>query len=330
MPDFDLNEIKRSILAAVSDPPSDPRAAQRAQLLEKKRKADTRIVAPLADSLRLIGTDLSTVKRELAANQRGYFDALRALENDGAAGAAQKRVFDEAIELRRSAFGNFTGPLFPTTPVTIVLPEPLVITQTPNNAGILLNSTIAPFDSRAKVNASGNVTTGTSVDFWYFCSIDNSQATFIEAFAPLTVNGWVGALLTGAGIFDSELLRFAMFAQITVYDQDATHTALPIGLETMLDINISHNLFDGDASEDYYFDYTTYPVRGGSAGIKSGGVLLRLSVYFSLNFREGLDDDSNNPGNELWCDFANDQLNYFIQSPYMQLQVGRPGTQATA
>src|SRR5580698_5677593 len=100
MPDFDLNEIKRSILAAVSDPPSDPRTVQRAQLLKKKRKMDARIVAPVADSLRLIGTDLSMVKRELAANQRAYFDALRALENDGAAGAAQKRVFDEAIELR--------------------------------------------------------------------------------------------------------------------------------------------------------------------------------------------------------------------------------------
>lgn len=128
MADFDTDEVKRTILAAVSGPPSDPRRVESTRLRAQKRKTAARIVAPLADSLRSSGTDLDAVKRELAANERAHFDALRELGKQGGNGAAQRRAFDDAIELRRSAFGNFTGPLFPTTPVTIVLPQPLVIT----------------------------------------------------------------------------------------------------------------------------------------------------------------------------------------------------------
>lgn len=180
------------------------------------------------------------------------------------------------------------------------------------------------------MNASGNVTTARSVDFWYFCSIDNPQGTVIEVFAPLTLNGWVGALCTSGGIFSDEQLEFGLFAQIVVYTQDATQTGFGVGQESMLDLDITHGLFGGGETDNYYFDYATYAVRSSTSfGIKSGGVLLRLSVNFSVLFNEA-GDDSGNPGNELWCDFADNRLNYFIQSPYLQLQVNRPGTQATA
>ena len=130
----------------------------------------------------------------------------------------------------------------------MILPEPLAITQSPSDAGVLLESTIAPYDSRAKVNFSGNSGRGAAIDFWYYCNVESPFGALLHVTAPLTLNGWIGAMCASGSIFGSEQLFFGMNGYVQVYDQGAAGAGQTLAFEHLLDIHLSANFF---SSGDY-------------------------------------------------------------------------------
>ena len=318
MLEIDLAEIRRTILARAVDTETQPsRGAERAALLEKKRQADVRI---LAAEFAKFGADVGAIDRALGANQRSYLEAVRRLRDaESEDVAARKTALELVVEQRLPLLDLPNLPWFPFPPITVMLPAPLAITQTPGDAGILLDSTIAPNDSRAKVNATGNVSAGRSVDFWYFYVIENPHGALLSVSAPLMLNGNVMAECASGGLFGNEYLDFQMAARLRAYDQ-AGLTPVQFGYAPIMDIWLAGN-FTGHFAEHQF----TNEMHGatGSIPFKQGGVLIEVSVDFSISFQGhgSRGDDDNNPGNELWCDFATDRLGYFIQSPFLKLEV---------
>jgi hypothetical protein len=324
MLEIDLAEIRRTILArTVGAETEPPRGAERAALLQKKRQADARL---LAAEFAKFGGDVGAIDRALGANQRSYLEGVRRLrDTESEDVAARKTALELAAEQRLPLLDLPNLPWFPFPSITVMLPAPLAITQTPADAGILLESTIAPNDSRAKVNATGNVSANRSVDFWYFYVIENPHGALFSVSAPLMLNGNVLAECASGGLFGNEYLDFEMVARVQVYDQADTnppHIGWQIAYAPIMDINLAANFLSSGHSAEHQFTNEMHGATG-SIPLKQGGVLIKVSVSISVSFQGhgSSGDDDNNPGNELWCDFATDRLGYFIQSPFIKLDV---------
>lgn len=324
MLEIDLAEIRRTILARAVNTETQPsQGTEKAALLQKRRQADARI---LAAEFAKFGADVGAIDRALGANQRSYLEAVRRLRDTQSENlAARKTALDLAAEQRLPLFDlpNLPWYPFPFPSITVMLPAPLAITQTPGDAGILLDSSIAPNDSRAKVNATGNVSANRSVDFWYFYVVENPHGALLSVSAPLMLNGNVLAECASGGLFGSEYLDFEMIAVVSAHPQADTsplHLGWQIGYAPIMDIKLSGNFISGGHSAEHQFTNEMHGATG-SYPFKQGGVLIKVSVVLSISFQENRSADDNNPGNELWCDFATDRLGYFIQSPFLKLEV---------
>jgi hypothetical protein len=321
MLEIDLDEVRRTILARAVETETPPsRSPERAALLQKRRQADARI---LAAEFAKLGADVGAIDRALDANQRSYLEAVRRLRDRESEDVATRKTALELAVEERLPLDLPNLPWFPLPSITVMLPAPLAITQTPGDAGILLDSTIAPNDSRAKVNATGNVSANRSVDFWYFYVIENPHGALLSASAPLVLNGNVLAECASGGLFGSEYLDFEMVATVSAYDQADTtplHLGFQIGWAPIMDIKLSGNFISGGHSAEHQFTNEMHGATG-SIPFRQGGVLIKVSVAISISFQEHNSPDDNNPGNELWCDFATDRLGYFIQSPFLKLEV---------
>jgi hypothetical protein len=323
MLEIDLAEIRRTILARAVNTETQPsQGTEKAALLQKRRQADARI---LAAEFAKFGADVGAIDRALGANQRSYLEAVRRLRDTQSENvAARKAALDLAVEQRLPLLDlpNLPWYPFPLPSITVMLPAPLAITA-PGDAGILLDSSIAPNDSRAKVNVTGNVSGGRQVDFWYFYVVENPHGALLSVSAPLMLNGNVLAECASGGLFGSEYLDFEMGAVVSVYPQADTspnHVGWQIGNAPIMDIKLSGNFISGGHSAEHQFTNEMHGATG-SYPFKQGGVLIQVSVNLDISFQENGSPDDNNPGNELWCDFATDRLGYFIQSPFLKLEV---------
>jgi hypothetical protein len=332
MTTVDLGDIQRTIATLAADACTQPDEAddiekKLAQLRQEQLRARERILGPLIGRL---GADAETITRELGANGRSAADALRRLRQPSAAAvAAGKARFALTSEQLRANIGNVNGTIFQPGPETlVVLPQPVTILATPPNLGSLLDTSITPYDSRAKfvmrgnsvIDDSGNPLSPQSVDFWYYWHNDNAHGAWITVAAPIVLNGTMDAEC-GSGGLSGDMKGAAGIAEIGYFYSPAAPTTAQLianGLNIGV-IDLSAGWFATD-SASYRFDYQQFGISG-TVFVAAGPVYFKISVSFSFAFWQTIFAENGDPANEANFDFATDASDYFVQSPLLRLEV---------
>ena len=326
----DLNDVQRTIAALASDTRTQAHGLGTEEKLEHLRdeqmRARERILQPLIGRL---GTDAASIMRELGATGRSAAADLRRLRQPtSAAVAAAKARFALTSEQLRANLGIVNGTVVQPGPETVVvLPQPSAILATPPNLDALLDTSIAPYDSRAKfvmrgnsvIDDSGKSLSPQSVDFWYFWHNDNAHGAWVTVAAPVVLNGTMDAEC-GSGGLSGDMKALAAIAEIGYFYSPGTTTAQLItnGLN-LGSIELSVGLFSTDYAS-YRFDHQQFGISG-TVFVAGGPVYFKISVSFSLEFWQGMFDDNDDPANEVNFDFATDASDYFVQSPLLRLDV---------
>jgi hypothetical protein len=332
MATVDLGTIQRTIATLAADARAQPNGVdgiekKLAQLRQEQLRARERILGPLIGRL---GPDAETIARELGANGRAAADALRRLRQPSAAAvAAGKARFALTSEQLRANIGIINGTVFQTGPETlVVLPQPTAILTTPPNLGSLLDTSISPYDSRAKfvmrgnsvIDDSGNPLSPRTVDFWYYWHNDNAHGAWVTVAAPIVLNGTMDAEC-GSGGLSGDMKGTAGIAEIGYFYSPAAPTTAQLianGLSIGV-IDISAGWFATD-SASYRFDYQQFGISG-TIFVAAGPVYFKISVSFGFEFWQSIFDQNGDPSNEANFDFATDASDYFVQSPLLRLDV---------
>jgi hypothetical protein len=338
MAKIDLDDLKRQIIAlSASSVIREPHAEKLRALSLQRRKAAEQIVSP---ALARAGLDIAGLREKLAQNDRTFRDEVERLRVPQAETiAARKTAFQKSVASRRAALeeiGRRGVVVVPVSSHIVNLPEPIYIGETippvdplPN---FLKDSSISPGDSRARIYIFTDVgfsTTGYSVnygpsfDFWYVWSSDSSLPSYVTITAPLVYSGTVHLYLVGAELYWVwNRLDFDIFSALTVYQNGTTQgfytspVVKPMYLATYP---------FSDDSKDIPLEYQYHIVQNPYVFVPPNGtILIRASAIFHWEFRNGWGPDDGEPGNEVRCDFANKELDYFVQSPGVTIEVRSP------
>ncbi len=322
MPKADPEEIRRAIIArAARVLPEDSRAAERQSLAEKASAANAKTIQ---SAFAVSGVNLDELRTSLRQNQRAYREASRRLQPAHAGDAANRKAAFEAREKRRRAILKQIGvePFRPGPPTFVVLPEPLFIGQIPQTAEkMLVDWSIAPYDSRAKVLIDTNISqAGVSFEFWYNWYNDRDNFTIVTAVALPTLNGSIDVLCDSGG-FGGNAARLTASTNLVVYDQGGIEELGAVG-EPLASIDLVGGFFSG-ASEYQPVVYTTFDqVLQNVLVAPHQGVLIDVGAYFWWSFEDsnGAKNDGDSDNN-IRCDFANDEADYFVQCPFVLLEI---------
>jgi hypothetical protein len=331
MATVDLDDVQRTIAALATD--AHTRAdgnsgteKEIAQLCDEEIRARERILQPLIGR---VGTDFTAILRELGANGRSAADDLRRLRQPSSAAVeAGKARFALTSEQLRANIGVLNGVVVQPGPETVVvLPQPSAILVTPPNLDALRDTSITPYDSRAKfvmrgnavVDDSGKSLSPQSVDFWYFWHNDNEYGAWVTVAAPVVLNGTMDAEC-GSGGLGGDTKGSAGIAEIGYFYAPGTTRAQLITNGVNLGrIELSAGLFATD-SASYRFDHQQFGISG-TVFVGGGPVYFKISLSFSLEFWQGMFEQNGDPANEVNFDFATDRFDYFLQSPLLRLDV---------
>jgi hypothetical protein len=331
MATVDLSEIKRTIAALASDAQAKPDVAsgideQIAQVRDRQLRARVRILQPLLGRL---GTDVASITQELGATGRAAADALRTLRApSSAAVAAGKARFALTSEQLRASIGSLDGTVFQPGPTTVVvLPQPVAILGSPPNLDSLSDTSIAPYDSRAKfvmrgnstIDDSGKALSPQSVDFWYYWHNDNAHGAKVTVSAPVVLNGTMDGEC-GSGGLNGDMKVTAGIAEVGYfYSPGSTIAQLITNGLYIGEMVLSAGWFSTD-SGSYRFDHNQFGIAG-TMFVGAGPVYFKISLSFSFSFQQDMLDLNGDPGNEVNFDFATDRYDYFVQSPLLRLDV---------
>ena len=236
--------------------------------------------------------------------------------------AARKAAFQKGVDFRRAALEKIgrRGPV-PVSSHMVYLPEPIVIWQSsqPSHAPddvpkFLQDSTIAPYDSRAKIYVGTDISYHPSFDFWYVWFNDSFHETYLYITAPLVFNGAVYGELVPSGFFGWNTFDFSILSKIVAYygSTDLSHSSPASVVEMNL---ITH--FFSDAQKYIELQYRTSNLVANIVVPPQSSIFIKVSAAFGWEFRDAWGPDDREPGNVVRCDFASDKLNYFVQSPRM-------------
>jgi hypothetical protein len=331
MATVDLNDVQRTIAALASDARAqadgkDGAEEKLAHFRDEQMQARERILQPLIGR---IGTDTASIARELGATGRSAADELRRLRQPSAAAvAAGKARFALISEQLRANIGILNGIAVQPGPETVVvLPQPSAILVTPPNLDALRDTSITPYDSRAKfvmrgnsvIDDNGKALSPQSVDFWYFWHNDNVHGAWVTVVAPVVLNGTMDAEC-GSGGLSGDMKASAVIAEIGYFYSPGTTTAQLITSGVNLGrIELSAGWFATDYAS-YHFDHQQFGISG-TVFVAGGPVYFKISVSFSFEFWQGMFDQNGDPANEVNFDFATDASDYFVQSPLLRLDV---------
>jgi hypothetical protein len=331
MATVDLTDIQGTIAALAANAPAKPGGPdgieeQLAHLHAEQLRARERILQPVIGRL---GTDATSIMRELGASGRSGADGLRRLRRPAPATvAAGKAQFALAAEQLRANIGILNGVVVQPGPESVVvLPQPAAILASSPNLDSLLDTSIAPYDSRARfvmrgnsmIDDSGRALTPRSVDFWYFWHNDNVHGAWITVAAPVVLNGTMDAEC-GSGGLSGDMKGTAGISEIGYFYQpgSTTEQLLTNGV-TLGHIDISAGWFATDYAS-YRFNYQQFGLAG-TVFVAAGPVYFKISVGFGFDFWQTIFEQNGDPANEANFDFASEEFDYFVQSPLLRLDV---------
>ena len=336
MAKVDLDDLKRQIAALTATSATQKTRAKKLRALSlQKRKAAEQIVRP-ALARASLDLDIAGLREKVIQNARTFRDEAERLRvPDAETIAARKTAFQKSVDLRRAALEKIgrRGP-GPVHSYIEYLPEPFYIGETiplvDPLPSFLQDFSISPYDSRAKIYISTDVGfhddgvyylfDGPRFDFWYVWSSNSSLETNLNVTAPIVFNGTVDLELVPAEFYWLyNTLNFSIASTLFVYQQG------------------DPGFWFGQSIVVPSTDLVTYPVTDDSKFIPlehvtsilefpvpvivppKGTILIRVSATFHWEFRNGWGPDDREPGNFVRCDFANNELDYFVQSPFVAI-----------
>ena len=338
MEKIDLDALKRQIMAlAGRSAPQETHTEKLRTLSLQKRKATEQIVRP---ALERAGLDIDGLREELILNSRTFSDKAKHLRvPEAETVAARKAAFEKSVLLRRDALEK-TDRRVPLPVYIEYLPEPIYIGESipPVNPlpKFLQDSTIWPYDSRAKIFISTDVgfhkddgVTGPTAgfgpwfDFWYVWSSNSDLESYLNISAPLVFNGTVQLELVPAELYWLyNTLDFNINSYLSVYQGGNLEGSFPDPV-----IQNQH-LVTYPFTDDSRFiplEYVRSKVHNPYVNVPpKGTILIRVSAAFHWEFRNGWGPDDEEPGNIVRCDFANNELDYFVQSPFVAIGATGP------
>ena len=121
-----------------------------------------------------------------------------------------------------------------------------------------------------------------------------------------------------------EFFEFLGGVEIRLYQQGAATPFVDVDLSLY---DFAMNAVKADQYTTLPFEY--YSTNGSTAGHPGmvppqTGVLVRVSPYMSWTFDTFWGEDDDKAGNGFNADFANDDLDYFVQSSGVMLEIQKP------
>jgi hypothetical protein len=337
MAKIDLDDLKRQIMLLTANSVArEPNAEKLRALALKKRKAAEGIVSP---ALSRAGLDIAGLREKVVQNARTFRDEAERLRVLPAKTiAARKTAFQKSVASRRAALEKIgrRGVVGPVSSHIVKLREPIYIGEfiPPVDYPLpkfLQDSSISPFDSRAKIYIATDkgfhtdgwpVLYGPWFSFWYVWTNDSSLESYLNITAPLVYSGTAFLELVPAQFYAVwNNLDFAIISTISVYQAG---TAFGTVLNRVVQKTLTTYPVT-DASTFIPVDHVTSIVHFPVVYVPPNEtIMIRVSAVFPFEFRNGYGEDNGEPGNLLRCDFANDDLDHFVQSPGVTLEVTGP------
>jgi hypothetical protein len=338
MAKVDLAHIKRRIAELSTSSPAEKIRAEKWRALSlKKKKATEQIVKP---AIARAGLDLDVIagmREKIVENARTFRDeAERLREPEPETIAARKTTFQKSVDFRRAALEKIsrraTGPI---STYFEYLPEPIVINEyippVDNLPRYLQDSSISPYDSRAKIHINTHIgfpspdgdqfsaSWGPIFRFWYVWSSNSSLESFVKITAPLVFNG-------------------AVYLYADTPEPWELYNILDFGIGAGVGVDVN-GIYAGGAGDIVVSNphLVSWPISSHSDGIPlqyfrsnlqsayavvpaKGTILISVGATFAWVFRNGQGVDNNNLGNQVICDFANNARDYFVQSPGVTIE----------
>jgi hypothetical protein len=247
--------------------------------------------------------------------------------------AKRKVAFQNDIAQRRATLEPFGSVPTAVSSSIVYLPEPIFIGisgESPHSISSFLKGTnIAPYNSTMKFFVP-TVEYGADVfcDFWFYWFNDSDfQVVVASASSQTVLNGYVFGYISAPFLpvlANFEFFGFASGIEIRLYQQGA---ATPfVDVYRALD-GFGMNAVKADQYTTFPFEY--YSPNGSTAGHPGmvppqTGVLIRVSPNMYWVFDTFWGEDDGEAGNGFNADFANDDLDYFVQCSGVMLEIQKP------
>lgn len=325
----DLDTLKREALrltAAAAMP-----SLQSPEVKSRLRKQQQSAEQFAAQSLVKAGIDLNALRKTWGESGHSVRATPNSLQEPQLKTlASHKAAFQANMERRREALASY-GPI-PTTVSTrmVYVPEPFFIWASPNSSSSFLQSTsIAPYDSRMKFYVPSTENGATiNCDFWFFWFNDSSLQVIVKGVSSQTVcNGRVFAYVSAP--FPSFLLNYKGFGfnnnayMYLYYSGDSSYFIA----DYLLAENFQLTARFSDKQRELSLQYETLNLSSDTIYTvvpPQSGIFVRVSPQFAWNFFDESGNDEGQAGNTFWADFANDDLDYFVQCPGVALEIQTP------
>jgi hypothetical protein len=335
MAKIDLDALKREVMSISATRATRPRATllqpgdELKSLSTRGRDEAKQLVAEM---LAKAGHNVTELQAKRPQQRRALQDTAKGLPPRSETAAKRRLGFQNSIVQRRTTFEPFTK--LPTTVTTsmVYLPEPFFIYVSPtSSSGFLQGTSIAPYDSRARIGSDTEYGASIYCDFWFLWTNDSDlQVVLTSASSQTVLNGFVLASISGSvsGIFGHyEAFKFSSGAEINLYQGSNLVVSAEIqdetfDLRTHVELGVQRSLT---------FEYETLtPSTSGWPVIvpPHGSILIQVAPYLNWNFYSGWlwseGEDEGNSGNFFNFDFASNDPDYFMQCSGVALQIQRP------
>lgn len=326
MAKLDLNALKPSIMSISATAARSKRQSEELRSLSRQRREAAQQI--VRQTLAEAGIDIAALQEKLSENDRSFRDAAQRLQRPESETLAKRKIaFQNNIAERRAAFGPL-GNLTDLRSSMVYLPEPIIAFISPNSSLPFLKGTsIAPYDSRIKFFVPSTEYDGQlNCEFWFYWFNDGAfQVMVTDVSSQIVCNGHVFAYVSSPpfffGLFEIPEISFGSGASVTLYGQGAS-VAENSGASAGEAFDLTARW--SDAQRDLSFEYETLnaTVLGRPSIVPpQTGVLIRVAAYFGWQYTNQEQDDEGEAGNTFWADFANDELDYFVQCSGVALEL---------
>jgi hypothetical protein len=333
----DLAALKREAMSISAIRTTRPRAAtiqpsnELGSLSAQRQDEAKRLVAEI---LAKAGSKTDSLQAKSFQQNRAARDAIKAFPKPRSETLEQRRLaFQDNIAERRAAFAPFATLPTAVTTSMVYLPEPFFVYVSPtSSSGFLQGTSIAPYDSRARIGSFTDYGASVYCDFWFYWTNDSDfQVVLTSASSQTVLNGFVLASISGSfsGIFGHyEAFKFWSGAEINLYQGSNTAVSVDVPSETFdlrthVDLGVQRSL-------TFEYDTLTPSTSGWPVAIPpQSSILIQVAPYITWDFYSGWrwfeGEDEGNSGNFFNFDFANnDDPDYFMQCSGVALQIQRP------
>jgi hypothetical protein len=244
-------------------------------------------------------------------------------------GSANKEsAFRQLIEKRHKTFELFQN-YYPSTFVTLF--QPFFIWEYPQVLSIFIDSQIEPSNSsiRFLVNTNGLSPPGndltTRFSFFFLWENDLGYDVLVNAASILALSGRC-SLSAAGGILIASTINLSLIGELSVYLSNDMSVALSqqqlianMGAsgEDFWDTGhdrpgLEQKIFDPLAP--YNFTVDRFFLQSGQTAIFE----VDLSVWYAI------DDGVGDVSDQVFIDFENNEENFFVKCPYVELEIVRP------